>query len=65
VAVPTSDPADETLAEYVASWLARVGPYFAEPEIVHEAIAFYRDLWLNLYRLDTGDTGSDIANPSY
>ncbi|HEX6703013.1 MAG TPA: hypothetical protein VF101_19975 [Gaiellaceae bacterium] len=61
---PASDPGDSTLADYIASRLARVGPYFAEPEIVHDSIAFYRDLWLNLYRLDTGDTPSDIANPS-
>jgi hypothetical protein len=64
VTAPASDPGDSTLADYIASCLARIGPYFAEPEIVHEAIALYRDLWLNLYRLDAGDTRSDVANPS-
>lgn len=47
-----SDPTDTVLAEFIASVLERVSPHFAEPEVVEEAIALHRDVWLQLYHLD-------------
>jgi hypothetical protein len=63
--VTPAEPADDTpLRDYVRSRLERIGRYFGEPEIVEEAIAFHRDLWENLYRLDHAGPASDFANPS-
>ena len=59
------EPTDETtLASYVCSWLERIGEYFAEPEIVEEALTHNRDLWERLYRLDNAHPASDFADPS-
>jgi len=64
VATP-AEPSDDTpLRDYVRSRLERIGRYFAEPEIVEEAITFHRDLWENLYKLDKTDPASDLARPS-
>ena len=47
-------PNDSELLEYVTSRFHHLGPYFAEPEVVAEAIAGNRDLWVSLYLIDHG-----------
>lgn len=59
-----SGPPDDALSSYVAACLARIGPYFSEPEVVQDALTYHRDLWESLYRLDQPDPASDFANPS-
>ncbi len=50
--MPLQKPTDLELAEYVRSRLERIGPSFAEPQMVEEALELTRDLWLRLYELD-------------
>ena len=65
VATPVNPNDDDTkLADYVRSWLERIGSYFSEPEIVEEALTHHRDLWESLYQLDNSGPASDFANPS-
>jgi hypothetical protein len=52
VATPVEPTDDTWLADYVRSWLERIGEYFAEPEIVEETLAHNRDLWEGLYQID-------------
>ena len=40
-----------------------MSPGFADPEIVSEAIAYYRDLWEMLYAIDNAEPASDLADP--
>ena len=59
-----TDPAEKALADYVAARLERIGPQFAEPEIVHEALTLHRDLWPSLFEIDHGDAAVYFARPS-
>jgi hypothetical protein len=65
VATPAAPTDDTPLADYVRSCLERIGKYFAEAEVVEEALTYHRDLWENLYKLDNADSASHFANPSY
>lgn len=65
MATPVEPNDDTKLAAYVRSCLERIGEYFAEPEIVEEALTHNRDLWQSLYQLDSsGDALDRFANPS-
>ncbi len=55
---------DTKLADYVRSWLERIGQHFADPEIVEEALTHNRDLWESLYQLDNSGPLDRFANPS-
>ena len=48
------DPPETALAEFIRSRLERLGPQWAEPEVLQEALQDQRDLWIELYRLDNG-----------
>ena len=52
MATPVEPNDDTQLADYVRSWLERIGQYFADPEIVEETLTHHRDLWESLYQLD-------------
>lgn len=42
-----------------------MGDRFAEPEVVADSLAMYRELWVSLYEIDREfDPAFDIANPS-
>ena len=56
-------PTDAALAEYIGSRLERMSPVFADPEIVREALTYYRDLWATLYAIDNGEPASALADP--
>jgi hypothetical protein len=43
-----------------------MGDSFAEPEVVSDTLAMYRELWVSLYEIDReSDPAFDFANPSY
>ncbi len=65
MATPVEPTDDTKLADYVRSWLERIGEYFAEPEIVEEVLTHHRDLWESLYQLDNSGSALDrFGNPS-
>ena len=49
------EPSDAALSEYVRGRLARIGPSFADEEVVQETLALHRDLWEDLYEIDRAD----------
>jgi hypothetical protein len=55
VAAPEEANDDGALVAYVKACLERIGDYFAEPDVVEEALAEHRELWESLYRLDTSE----------
>ncbi len=58
------DPTEQELTEYVRYRLGQIGPAFAEPEYVDDAVVFQRDLWLLLYNIEREFGTGHFANPS-
>ena len=52
------DPTDGELAEYIVRRLGHIGDYAREPDLVAELIAYDRDLWVRLFRIDHDDLGT-------
>ena len=58
------DPTERELADYVRYRLERIGPLFAEPQYVEEALVFHRDLWLELFIIDRDSASGRFGDPS-
>lgn len=57
-------PSPAALAHYVRARLSRIGPSFADDEVVQEALTLHRDLWERLYEIDGVDAPERFRNPS-
>jgi hypothetical protein len=45
-----SEPTDEELRAFVAALLSNLDKLLREPEVIEEAIAAHREMWVGLYR---------------
>lgn len=48
------EPNDEELREFVAAMLSNLDKLLREPEVIEDAIARHREMWVALYHAGSG-----------